>query len=113
MALYLPSVFGRVGTRGKPSRAGAIYKDFVSRYQDNNAYPEDDLRTLPYTEKLKKRTYRLTGIKKNYQLRVVLFTQATKQDPERDPSQQDEAAERIIQKGQRKYDRAKRKGLLQ
>ena len=65
MALYLPSVFGRVGTRGKPSRADAIYKDFVSRYQDNNAYPEDDLRTLPYTEKLKQRTDIRRGIKRN------------------------------------------------
>ena len=54
-----------------------------------------------------------TGIKRNYQLRVVLFTHARKQDPNTDPFQQDEAAERIIQKRSRKYDRAKHKGLLQ
>ena len=53
------------------------------------------------------------GIKRNYKLRVVLFTQARKQDPNKKPFQQDEAAEQIIQKRLRKYDRAKHKGLLQ
>ena len=43
----------------------------------------------------------------------MLFSQARKQDPARDPFKQDEAAERIIQQRSRKYDRAKRKGLLQ
>ncbi|MFM7982593.1 MAG: hypothetical protein ACKPKO_25050, partial [Candidatus Fonsibacter sp.] len=43
----------------------------------------------------------------------MLFTQARKQYSDRDPFKQDEAAERIIQKGSRKYDRAKRKGLMQ
>ncbi len=48
-----------------------------------------------------------------YQLRVVLFTQATKQDPNTEPFNQDEVVERIIQKRSRKYDRAKRQGPLQ
>ena len=64
-------------------------------------------------KKLEEREDRLTGIKTNYQLRVVLFTQARRQDPNRDPFQQDEAAERIIQRRSRKYHRAKHKGLLQ
>ena len=112
MALYLPSAFGRVGKRGKPSKADEIDEDFVSRYKDKTAYPEDDLRTIPYTEKMKEGRGRPTGIKRNYQLRVVRFMQATKEYPDRDPFQQDEA-ERFIQKRSRKYDRNKHKGLLQ
>ena len=53
------------------------------------------------------------GIKRKYQVRVVLFTQARKQDPDREPLQQNEVVERAIQKRARKYDRAKRQGLLQ
>jgi len=46
-------------------------------------------------------------------VRVVLFTQATKQDPDNEPFQQDELVDRLIQKRARKYDRAKHQGLLQ
>ncbi len=48
-----------------------------------------------------------------YQLRVVLFAQARKQDPNTEPFQQDEVVERIIQNRSRKYDLAKHSGLLQ
>ena len=113
MALYLPSAFGRVGKKGKLGKAEEIYEDFVSRYQDDNSYPTDLVRSWRYTDKLQDRQDRLKGIKRNYQLRVVLFTQARKQDPNKEPFQQDEAAEQIIQKRSRKYDRAKHKGLLQ
>ena len=74
MALYLPSTFGRVGKKGKPSKAEEIYEDFVSRYQDDNSYPTDLVRSWRYTDKLQDRQDRLKGIKRNYQLRVVLFT---------------------------------------
>ena len=50
---------------------------------------------------------------RNYELRVVLFTQARKQDPNKEPFQQDEEAEQIVQKRSRKYERAQHKGLLQ
>ena len=43
----------------------------------------------------------------------MLFTQARKQYPNTEPFQQDEVVERIIQNISRKYDRAKRQGLLQ
>ena len=46
-------------------------------------------------------------------MRVELFTQARKQYPNREPLPQDEAVERRIEQRKRKYDRAKRKGLLQ
>ena len=113
MALYLPSAFGRVGKQGKLGKADEIYEDFVSRYQDNKAYPEDFVRTLRYTDRLIEMKERLTGVESSYQLRVVLFTQARKQDPDRDPFKQDKEAERLIQKRTRKYNRAKHKGLLQ
>ncbi|MFM7988878.1 MAG: hypothetical protein ACKPKO_57160, partial [Candidatus Fonsibacter sp.] len=85
------------GKKGKPGKADEIYEDFVSRYQDNNI------------EQMK----RLMGIKRNYQLRVVLFTQARKQDPNKEPLTQDEATERRIEQRKREYKRAKRNGLLQ
>ncbi len=68
MALYLPSAFGHVGKKGKPDKADDIYDDFVSRYKDDNADIERPNKRRP-------------GIKRNYELRVVLFTQARKQDP--------------------------------
>ena len=43
----------------------------------------------------------------------MLFTQARKQDPNRDPFRQDGAVERIIQKRSRKYEKTEHKGLLQ
>ena len=73
---------------------------FESRYQDTGADSE-------------RPKQRKTGIKRKYQLRVVLFAQARKQDPDREPFQQYDVVERIIQKRSRKYDRAKHKGLLQ
>ena len=69
MDLYLPSAFGHVEQRGKPGKADEIYEDFVIRYQDINIEQRE----------------KLTGINKNYHLRVVLFTQARKQYPEREP----------------------------
>ena len=60
MALYLPSAFGRVGKRRKLGKADEMYEEFISKYQDTNG----------------ERRERLTGIKRSYQLRVVLFTQA-------------------------------------
>ena len=66
MALYVPSASGRVGKRGKSSKADEIYEDFLSRYQTNKAYPEDDRKTLRLTDKLIERKERLTGIKRNY-----------------------------------------------
>ena len=113
IVLYLPSAFGRVGKKGKLGKAEEIYEDFVSRYQDDNTYPTDIVRSWRYTDKLKDRLDRLKGTKRNYQLRVVLFTQERKQDPARDPFKQDEAAERTIQKRSRTYEKAEHTGLLQ
>jgi hypothetical protein len=100
MSLYLPSAFGQVGKRGKPYKADEMYDEFVSRYKDASGY-------------VQRLTARSGGIKRKYQVRVVLFTQARKQDPDKEPFQQDEVVDRIIQKRARKYYRAKHQGLLQ
>ncbi|MFM7982934.1 MAG: hypothetical protein ACKPKO_26780, partial [Candidatus Fonsibacter sp.] len=73
MALYLPSAFGRVGKKGKLGKADEIYEEFISGYQDTNG----------------ERRERLTGLNRNHQLRVVLYTQARKQYPDREPFPQD------------------------
>ena len=78
MALYLPSAFGRVGKRGKLGKADEMYEEFISKYRDTNG----------------ERRERLTGIKRNYQLRVVLYRQARKQDPDMEPFPQDEGTEK-------------------
>ena len=101
MSIYLPSALGCVGKKGKPGKADEIFEEFISRYPDNN------------NADIERPNIQGPGIKRNYQLRVVLFTQARKQDPNKEPFQQDEEAEQIIQKRSRKYDRAKHKGLLQ
>ncbi|MFM7980379.1 MAG: hypothetical protein ACKPKO_13785, partial [Candidatus Fonsibacter sp.] len=81
MALYLPSAFGRVGKKGKLGKADEMYEEFISRYQDTNVEQRESR----------------SGIKRSYQLRVVLFTQARKADPNKEPFPQDEAVERRIE----------------
>ncbi|MFM7986136.1 MAG: hypothetical protein ACKPKO_43165, partial [Candidatus Fonsibacter sp.] len=44
---------------------------------------------------------------------MVLFTQARKEDPNKEPFPQDEAIEKRIETRKRKYNKAKHKGLLQ
>ena len=113
MALYLPSAFGRVGKRGKPGKADEIYEDFVSKYENIDMHPPDMIRTFRYVDRLRERADRLKRIRRTYQQKVVLFTQARKQDPAKDPFKQDKAAARMINKISRKYERAQHKKLLQ
>ena len=77
-----------------------MHDEFVSRYQDTSADTE-------------RPRARRGEIKRKCQVRVVLFTQARKQDPNAEPFQQDEVVDRLSQKRSRKYDRAKHQGLLQ
>ncbi|MFM7986006.1 MAG: hypothetical protein ACKPKO_42500, partial [Candidatus Fonsibacter sp.] len=49
----------------------------------------------------------------HYQLKVVLYTQARNQYPDNEPFPPDEATEKRIETRNRKYYRAKHKGLLQ
>ena len=56
VALYLPSTCSSVGKRGKPGKADKIGEDFLSIYQDNNAYPENFFKTWRHTDKLNPET---------------------------------------------------------
>ncbi|MFM7979271.1 MAG: hypothetical protein ACKPKO_08140, partial [Candidatus Fonsibacter sp.] len=71
VALYLPSGFGRVGQQGKLGKADEIYEEFLIIYQDTNVEQRE----------------RRSGIQMNYHLRMVLWPQAKKHDPDRDPLQ--------------------------
>ena len=44
-ALYVSSMFGRVGKRGKPSEGEPINEDFLSRYHHDKMYPPDMIRS--------------------------------------------------------------------
>ncbi|MFM7980283.1 MAG: hypothetical protein ACKPKO_13295, partial [Candidatus Fonsibacter sp.] len=57
------------GKQGKLGKADEIYEKIISTYQDTNV----------------ERREGLTGIKRNYQLRLMLYTQARKQDPDKKP----------------------------
>ncbi|MFM7986677.1 MAG: hypothetical protein ACKPKO_45915, partial [Candidatus Fonsibacter sp.] len=65
----------------------------IRRYEDTNVEQRE----------------RLSGIKRSYQLRVVLYTQARNHDPDKEPLPQDEAVERRIETNKRKI----RKGQAQ
>lgn len=43
MALYMPSLFGSVGKRGKPGKADAMYEDFLSIYKKHQDPPPPKL----------------------------------------------------------------------
>ena len=89
MALYSPSMFSTARQRGRDV-VEKMYENFLSKYQNATAYPVDGVRTLRYTEKLQERRDRILGIRRTYQLHVILYTQARKMDPERPLPKQEE-----------------------
>ena len=88
MALYFPRAFGHVGNKrkDKTDKADDIYDEFVSKYEKSSAEKSPKINRDKEEARPK--------IMRNYELRVVLFTQARKQDPNKEPFQQDEAAEK-------------------
>ena len=108
LALYSPSLFSTARQRGKDV-AEKMYENFLSKYQNATAYPDDNVRTLRYTEKLHERRDRILGIRRTYQLHVILYTQARKMDPERPLPKQEELG-RAQKRGMAKK---KHKGLIQ
>ncbi|MFM7851025.1 MAG: hypothetical protein ACKO96_03715 [Flammeovirgaceae bacterium] len=83
-----------MGKKGKLGKADNMYEDFISIYQDNHVEQRE----------------RLSGIKMIYQLRLVLFTQARKQDPDMEPLPQDEAADRRIKTREREIRQSQAQG---
>ncbi len=108
LALYSPSLFSTARQRGKDA-VEKMYENFLSKYQNATAYPDDNVRTLRYTEKLQERRDRILGIRRTYQLHVILYTQARKMDPERPLPKQEELG-RAQKRGMAKK---KHKGLIQ
>ena len=74
LALYSPSLMGR-------DKAEKMYENFLSKYQDEEKYPTDLRREMSTKERLEERRDRLLGVKRSYQLHVVLYTQEKKLDP--------------------------------
>ena len=73
MALYSPSLIGK-------DKAEKMYENFLSKYENEEKYPTDLRREMTNKEKLEERRDRLLGVKRSYQLHVVLYTQEKKLD---------------------------------
>ena len=74
LALYSPSMIGR-------DKVEKMYENFLTKYQDEEKYPTDLRREMSTKERLEERRERLLGVKRTYQLSVILFTQEKKLDP--------------------------------
>ena len=74
MAFYSPSLLGR-------ERVEKMYENFLSKYQNEEAFPTSWTRGMTNKEKLQERKDRLLGTERNFQLYVVLYTQEKKVDP--------------------------------
>ena len=68
LALYSPSLLGR-------DKVEKMYENFLSKYQNEEKHPQDWTRGMTAKEKLEERRDRLLGVKRTYQLNVILFTQ--------------------------------------
>ena len=68
LALYSPSLMGK-------DKVEKTYENFLSKYQNEEKHPQDWTRGMTAKEKLEERRDRLLGVKRTYQLNVILFTQ--------------------------------------
>ena len=101
LGLYSPSLIGK-------DKVEKMYENFISKYQDEDKHPTDWKRGMSNKEKLDERRDRLLGVKRNYQLHVVLYTQEKKLDPKK----KDEYASKQV--GLPKHGKIKRtRGLVQ
>ena len=76
MALYSPSLIGK-------DKVEKMYGNFLDKYQNEEKYPTDLRREMTNKEKLEERRDRLLGVKRSYQLSVILYTQEKKLDPKK------------------------------
>ena len=77
LALYSPSLLGR-------DKVEKMYENFLSKYQNEEKHPQDWTRGMTAKEKLEERRDRLLGVKRTYQLNVILFTQEQRLQPKKD-----------------------------
>jgi len=75
MALYSPSLFE------KKEKVDKMYENFLSKYQNEEAFPIDYKRGMTNKEKLQERRDRILGREQKYLLKVILFTQEKKLQP--------------------------------
>jgi hypothetical protein len=68
LALYSPSLMGK-------DKVEKMRENFLSKYQNEEKHPQDWTRGMTAKEKLEERRDRLLGVKRTYQLNVILFTQ--------------------------------------
>ena len=95
LALYSPSLVGK-------DKAEKMYENFLSKYQDGDKYPIDERREMTNKEKLEERRDRLLGVKRNYQINVILFTQEKKLDPTKKKDKQDILKQEALPTGPKK-----------
>ena len=105
LGLYSPSLFGR-------KKAEQNYQDFLSAYNNAEELPKGLVRVRKERLRLEDQLDRLKGVKKKYQLDVILYTEESKRN--RDAFQDNEPLPRV---GKMKLDNRrftkKHKGLSQ
>ncbi len=67
LAFYSPTLIGR-------DKVEKMYENFLSKYQNEEKHPQDWIRGMTNKEKLEERRDRLLGVKRPYQLNVILLT---------------------------------------
>ena len=60
-----------------------MYETFLSKYQNEEAFPTSWARGMTSKEELQDRRDRVLGTKRSFQLHVVLYTQEKKMDPKK------------------------------
>ncbi len=68
MALYSLSLLGQ-------GRVEKMHQNFLSKYQDKEAFPLGWTRGMTNKVKLQERRDRILGTKRKYQLHIALYTQ--------------------------------------
>jgi len=83
MALSSPSIFGKNG-EGKIDK---LFDTFISKYAESDSFKEKKWRSL---QKMKEKADRVVGRKRPFQLKVGLYAQPKKLNPEPSDEQQKE-----------------------
>ena len=83
MALSSPSIFGKNGAE----KVDKLFDTFISNYAESDSFTEKKWRSL---QKLKDKADRVVGRKRPFQLKVGLYAQAKKLNPEPSDEQEEE-----------------------
>ena len=86
MALSSPSVLGKNGSE----KVDKLFDTFISKYSEGKTYSDVRVR---HVDKMKEKADRAKGIKRQFQLKIGLYAQAKKLNPE--PSDQQEQERKV------------------